>query len=117
MIDEGKALNIVSKYFGILENTGYVRTDLMRRFFLYIFLLDFIDYTHGFFSEYDYKLVDTGLRKLFSGGGCLLPYTVFCADKVVLGRNEYMGILKNRITEDIPGNDDRFTEDDYIRVV
>ena len=117
MIDEGRALDIVSKYFMLAESTGYVRQDLMTRFFLYVFLLDFIDYTHGFFSEYDYKMIDTALRKLFSGGGCLLPYTVFCANRVTLGRNEYMGVLRNRITEDLSGNEDRFTQDDNIRTV
>ena len=117
MIDEGKALDIVSKYFGFLEATGYVRPDLMKRFFLYVFLLDFVDYAHAFFTEEDYKLMDTALRKLFSGGGCLLPYSVFCNNRVVLGRNEYMGVMKRRITEDASCNEDRYTEDDFIRTV
>lgn len=117
MIDEGRALDIVTKYFGFLESTGYVRPDLMKRFFLYVFLLDFIDYTHGFFTEDDYKLVDTALRKLFSGGGCLLPYDSSCTNRIKLGRNEYMGTLRNRITEDQLGNDDRYTEDDFMRTV
>lgn len=119
MIDEGKALNIVSKYFGFLESTGYVRADLMKRFFLYIFLLDFIDNTHSFFTEEDYDLVDKALRKMFSGGGCLLPYSVLCNNRVVLGKNEYMGTLRNRITETLsdPSETDRYTEDDYMRTV
>ena len=117
VIDEGRALNTTIKYFDILKNTGYLKPGMMSRFILYLFLLDFVDNTHRFFTENDYDAVDNALRKLFSNGGCLLPYSVFCTDRVKLGRNEYMGTLKNRITEDIPGNQDRYTEDDYIRVI
>ncbi len=119
VIDEGKALDTTVKYFDILKNTGYIKPGMMSRFMLYLFLIDFVDNTHRFFSEEDYNAVDNALRKLFSNGGCLLPYSVFCTNKVTLGRNEYMGPLKNRITEDEydPGNADRYTEDDYIRVI
>lgn len=125
VIDEGRALNTTTKYFDILKNTGYIKPGMMSRFMLYLFLIDFVDSTHRFFSEEDYNAVDNALRKLFSNGGCLLPYSVFCTNKVTLGRNEYMGVLKNRITEDysldengnaIP-NKDRYTQDDYIRVI
>lgn len=125
VIDEGMALETTVKYFDILKNTGYIKPGMMQRYFLYMFLLDFVDYTHNFFTEEDYDAVDNALRKLFAGGGCLLPYSVFCVDKVTLGRNEYMGTLKNRITEDNAvdidgndiGNDDRYTQDDIIRIV
>ena len=125
MIDEGKALETTTKYFDILKNTGYMNPGMMQRYLLYMFLLDFVDYTHNYFTEEDYNAVDNALRKLFAGGGCLLPYSVFCVDKVTLGRNEYMGTLKNRITEDHAvdidgrniGDKDRYTEDDIIRIV
>lgn len=125
VIDEGRALDTTVKYFDILKNTGYIKPGMMSRFMLYLFLIDFVDGTHRFFSEEDYNAVDNALRKLFSNGGCLLPYSVFCTNKVTIGRNEYMGVLKNRITEDwavdengrsIP-NKDRYTQDDYIRVI
>lgn len=98
---------------------------MMQRYFLYMFLLDFVDYTHRFFTDEDYNAVDNALRKLFANGGCLLPYSVFCVDKVKLGRNEYMGTLKVRKTEDHSidkdgkniGYTDRFTEDDFNRVI
>lgn len=125
VIDESKALETTTKYFDILKNTGYMNPGMMRRYFLYMFLLDFVDYTHNYFTEDDYDAVDNALRKLFAGGGCLLPYSVFCVDKVTLGRNEYMGTLKNRITEDHAvdidgrniGDKDRYTEDDIIRII
>ena len=125
MIDEGKALDVTTKYFDILKNTGYMHPGMMQRYVLYMFLLDFVDYTHRFFTDEDYNAVDNAMRKLFSNGGCLLPYSVFCVDKVKLGTNDYMGTLKNRITEDNSvdkdgndiGNYDRYTEDDIIRVI
>ena len=125
MIDEHKALGITERYFGILKSAGYIKPAMMKRYFVYMFLLDLVDYTHRFFTEADYNAVDNALRKLFAVGGCLLPYEVFCVDKVLLGRNEYMGTLKNRITEknttDKDGNliseKDRFTEDDKNRVI
>ena len=125
MIDERKALGVTTKYFDILKNTGYIKPAMMQRYFLYMFLLDFVDYTHGFFTDEDYNAVDNALRKLFAEGGCLLPYSLSCVDKVKLGRNEYMGILRDRITEDHAvdkdnkdiGNKDRFTQDDYLRTV
>lgn len=125
MIDEGKALETTTKYFDILKNTGYMKPGMMQRYLLYMFLLDFVDYTHNYFTEDDYDAVDNALRKLFAGGDCLLPYSVFCVDKVTLGRNEYMGTLKNRITEDHAvdidgrniGDKDRYTEDDIIRII
>ena len=125
VIDEGKALETTVKYFDILKNTGYVKPGMMQRYFLYMFLLDFVDYTHNFFTVEDYNAVDNALRKLFANGGCLLPYSVFCVDRVTLGRDEYMGTLKNRITEneavDKDGDPihrkDRYTEDDIIRII
>lgn len=125
MIDERKALGVTTKYFDILKNTGYIKPAMMQRYFLYMFLLDFVDYTHGFFTDKDYDAVDNALRKLFADGGCLLPYSLTCVDKVKLGRNEYMGILRDRITEDHAvtennkniGDKDRFTQDDIIRII
>lgn len=125
VIDESKALETTTKYFDILKNTGYMNSGMMQRYLLYMFLLDFVDYTHNYFTEEDYNAVDNALRKLFAGGGCLLPYSVFCVDRVTLGRDEYMGTLKNRITEDHAvdidgrniGDKDRYTEDDIIRII
>ena len=117
MIDEHKALGVTERYFGILKSAGYIKPAMMTRYFVYMFLLDFVDYTHRFFTEDDYNAVDKALRKLFAVGGCLLPYEVFCVDKVTLGRNEYMGTLKSRITEDLLDNKDRFTQDDKNRVI
>ena len=125
MIDEGRALEITKTYFDILKYTGYMKPGMMSRYTIYLFLLDFVDSTHRFFTEEDYNTVDRLLRKLFVNGGCLLPYSVFCTDKVKVGTNDYMGTLKVRKTEngseDRDGNgvgyEDRFTQDDFNRIV
>lgn len=125
MIDEIKALQVANRYFSLLSETGYVKAGLTRRILVYLFLLDFVDFTHAFFTEEDYGMVDRMLQKLFAGGSCLMPYSVFCTNRVKLGRNEYMGVMKVRKTEDDTvdqnGNEagytDRFTEDDYNRLV
>ena len=125
VFDEKTALDISRRYFNLLSQTGYVRHDSVLRFLMYTFLLDFVDYTHMFFTEEDYNQVDKALRLLFAGGGCLMPYPVFCINSATLGRNEYMGKVKIRKTEndavDEDGNDisysDRYTQDDQPRTV
>lgn len=84
---------------------------------MYSFLIDFVDYAHSFFDEEDYHKISLAMQRLFSDGGCLLPYPVFCANRITIGRNEYMGTMKIRKTEDVVGYDDRYTEDDYHRTV
>jgi len=125
VFDEKTALDISRRYFNLLSQTGYVRHDSVLRFLMYTFLLDFVDYTHMFFSEEDYNQVDKALRLLFAGGGCLMPYPVFCTNSAKLGRNEYMGTAKVRKTEDLTVDKDgnpvfyksRYTQDEHHRTV
>lgn len=117
LIDEGKALDIQTRYYSVLEKTGYMKHDMVLRYLVYLFLLDFVDYTHSFFTEEDYNKVAKALGILFSGGNCLMPYPVFCVNRAVLGRPEYMGQIRVRKTEDLSGYEDRYTGDDNVRVI
>lgn len=117
LIDEGKALEIQNRYYSILEKTGYLKHDAVLRFLIYLFLLDFVDYTHSFFTEEDYKKIAKALGILFSGGNCLMPYPVFCVNRITLGRPEYMGQIRVRKTEDLSGYEDRYTEDEKPRII
>ena len=117
LLDEPLALKISSKYFSYLEQTGYMKHRTVMRFLAYQFLLDLVEYTHFFYEEEDYEKVGAALSSLFTNGGCLLPFPVFCANRATLGRNEYMGVMKVRKTEDLSGYEDRSTEDDYYRTV
>lgn len=125
MIDEGKALDIIGKYHAVLQKTGYVKHSIVLRLLIYVFLLDFVDYTHTFYDEKDYNVIARAMDVLFSRGGCLMPYPVMCTNRVVLGRPEYMGTMKVRKTEDHAVDkdgrninyQDRSTEDDRQRTV
>lgn len=115
LFNEHRALDVATRYINLLEKTGYVKPALVKKFVLYLFLIDFLDYTHMYFGEDEYTMVSKMLGTLFTNGGCLLPYPVFCTNRAILGRNEYMGPLKPRITE--VEEEHRYTEDDYIRTV
>jgi hypothetical protein len=61
----------------------------------------------------------SGFANLFSTGGCLLPYPVFCTNRATLGRPHYMGTFKVRVTEaeTAAKGTKRITEDSYLRTV
>ena len=98
------ALGQILKYYDTLEQTGYVKHDISRRFLIYLFLIDFLDWTYDFITDKDYNVINNALNVLFSTGNCLLPYMVFCANraqigKAKVGRAHYMGLTHFRITE------------------
>ena len=119
VIAEDRALKTLETYFSTLEKTGYVRQETLERFLMYLFLIDFVEYTHDFFTEKDYAIVAEALANLFSTGGCLLPYPVFCTNRATLGRPHYMGTFKVRVTEaeTAAKGTKRITEDSYLRTV
>lgn len=115
VIAERKALDTLNLYYNQVSQMGYVKHDVLRRFMYYIFLIDFVEYTHDFFTQKDYDVIADALGSLFSTGGCMLPYPVMCANRGTLGRAHYMGTFKVRVTE-VEG-DDRITEDEILRTV
>ena len=119
VIAEKKALRTLDRYFNVVEKTGYVKSDMLSRFLMYLFLIDFVEYTHDFFTQKDYDIVADALGYLFSTGSCLLPYPVFCTNRATVGRAHYMGTLRVRVTEGdrVQDREKRFTEDDYMRVI
>lgn len=117
VIAEKKALNTIKGYVDLVSKTGYVKHDTMRRMLTYLFLIDFVEYTHDFFTRLDYDTIAILLEKLFSNGGCLLPYPVFCTNRAKIGRAHYMGSLRLRVTEDATFGEQikRTTEDEILR--
>lgn len=117
VIAEKKALNTIKGYVDIVGKTGYVKHDMMRRMLTYLFLIDFVEYTHDFFTMDDYNTIAILLEKLFSNGGCLLPYPVFCTNRVKVGVPHYIGSLRLRVTEGRTVDDriKRVTETDILR--
>lgn len=119
VIAEKKALNTLKRYFNTVQKTGYVKHEMLCRYMKYLFLIDLVEYTHDFFTQKDYDTVAEALAKLFSDGGCMLPYPVLCANRATLGRAHYMGTFKLRVTEGdrLVDRDKRITEDEQLRTV
>lgn len=117
VVAEKKALKTINSYVETVGKTGYVKHDVMRRMLLYLFFVDFVEYTHDYFTRKDYDTVAGALSRLFSNGGCLLPYPVFCANRATVGRAHYMGAFKLRVTEGVEIADriKRITEDEVLR--
>ena len=117
VVAEKKALKTINRYVETVGKTGYVKHDVMRRMLLYLFFVDFVEYTHDYFTRKDYDTVAAALSRLFSNGGCLLPYPVFCANRATVGMAHYMGAFKLRVTEGVEIADriKRITEDEVLR--
>ena len=114
LFNENTALRTLSGYFSVLENVGYVKHKTVSKFVMYLFLLDFVDYAFNYLTEDDYELIIRAMKRLFTNGGCLLPYPLFCTNRLTVGKDEYMGRLRVRITQN---NIDRVTEDsEYYRI-
>lgn len=112
-------MSILDSYFSTVEKTGYVKENVLDRFLMYTFLIDFVEFTHDFFTERDYSIVADALSALFSAGNCMMPYPVFCTNRGTLGRAHYMGTFKVRVTEAERAADGtkRITEDEQFRTV
>ena len=121
LIDNNKALAALKRYFYLLEQTGYVKSVTVRKYLVYLFVIDFAHYAFPFLDENEYVMLDRLMKRTFTGGGCLLPYPVACTKRVTLGDNGYMGKFKVRRTEDISSQGlekrDRATEDEFLRTV
>lgn len=91
IIEKEKALPIVSNYFSLLSRTGYVKHDTVRRYLLYLFLIDFTEWVYPFITNEDYFTIDKALIQIFSGGGCLLPYQTIFTNRAKVGK-AYVGV-------------------------
>lgn len=99
IVAEKEAFGALNKYINILRKTGYTGPGVYKWFLLYIFLIDFLEYTHDFFSDDDYVAVTDAFSKLSGMSGCLVPYPVFCTNRATLGRAHYIGPFKVRVSE------------------
>lgn len=123
LVDERKVLSFIDSYYIALEKTGYVKHSTVSKLLLYEFLTDFIENVIFFVTDEDYVKIDSLLKKLFTNGGCLMPYQVLCTNRVELSK--YRGSGDVRITEDkyrdkdgnLIGNEIRVTEDWNLRIV
>ena len=121
LLDKDKAFDSLKRYFYLLEKTGYVKSATVKKYLVYLFAIDFAHYAFPFMDEDEYIMLDRLMKRMFTNGGCLLPYPVACAKRVTFGDNGYMGKLKIRRTEDISSRGlekkDRSTENEHLRTV
>ena len=113
LISKKAAGGFLANYINLLDNTGYVKPSMVKRFLLYSFIIDFVEYMHAFIDEKDYNIIERLLGKIFANGGCLLPYPVFCVRRATLGETDYMTDYAVRITEELLPDqveDDRISE-------
>lgn len=114
LFDDKTILSIIDGYYSHLEKTGYVKRGTVVRMIMYEFLTEFVNNTYFFITEDDYSMIDSLMKKLFTNGGCLLPYPVLCANRVKLAGYGADGTV--RITENdydyngLSGNIARTTE-------
>lgn len=99
-------------YFDELSRKGYVKKDLVRRFIVWLFLVDFVERVYKLLTSDDYNKINDMMICLFNGMNCLLPYdqnrTHFNISDTVLQ------IFNLRATEDAML---RKTELDTIRII
>ena len=107
LISEHKASNIFGGYYSLLSKTGYVSRKVMRSLLMYLFILDMVEYMHGYITSEDYKLIEAALGFL-ARNSCLLPYSVFCTnratlktDKALLAKRKPVSSLGVRVTENV----------------
>ena len=114
VIDSKNILSHIETYFNTLKHTGYVKDSMNYRFLLYLFLYDFMETFYPMLGDEEYKLIDRLLVRLFSDGGCMLPYSNRGMD-VYVKNMWYNGPVIHRLTED-DESETRFTEDERHRL-
>lgn len=114
LFDDKTVLSIIDGYYSHLEKAGYVKHGTVIRMIMYEFLTEFVNNTYFFITEEDYSMIDSLMKKLFTNGGCLMPYPVLCANRVNIAGYGADGVV--RITENdynhngLSGNIARTTE-------
>lgn len=108
-IEDKRVLAHLVSYFEMLKKTGYVNSKITGRFLLYLFLYDFVESLYDYFYEEDYNQVNTLLLKVFSDGGCLLPYkSISACDS---------SVAKPSISKDVLEGLTQEEKDDLLRML
>lgn len=98
LVDKKNALAYTDKYFDFLTKNGYVKPAETCRQLAYLFIVDFIETLYSFITDEDYVLIEEAMGNI-AASGCILPYTIFCARKLVVGEPGLMNGFSFRITE------------------
>lgn len=98
-VEKPRAKALLDKYFNTLAATGYVKRPVVKKFLIWLFLVQFVERIYELLTDDDYNKINELLINIFSDGGCLLPYMLL-KKKITVGKPLYMGEFDLRITED-----------------
>ena len=114
LLSKASAKDAYVRYFNTLRKRGYLGGHSSCRLLVYTFIMDLLHSDlNWYITDEDYAQIRKALRALY--GDCLLPYPIFCTNRIVLGSPMLLGDANMRITE--VEEDMRVTEDGYTRVV
>lgn len=99
-VEKDKAKDLLDNYFTMLSATGYVKHHVVKRFLMWLFLVDFVELIYNHLTDDDYNLINEALICLFSTGCCLLPYSALSQNiNDIYVSPSYMGTFNIRVTE------------------
>ena len=101
-----KILNILNGYYQMLSGMGHVNYAQKQNMLIYLFLVDFVESVYDYFTDEDYALMIKALKRIFTNGGCLMPYSVFKQGRLFVGNvthgaAHYIGDVHLRASENI----------------
>lgn len=117
VIEKDKALDYVSRRYGLLSRTGYTKHTMTKWYLYYLFIIDFYEWLFPYFTNDDFKAIEYSFVKLFSGGNCLVRYQSLNSDELKVashvGAAHYVGptVMRSVAHEDAMRN----TEDNRFR--
>lgn len=91
--------DILNNYFSVLEETGHVKHVVSFNLLAYVFLLDMVNNCSRYITKEDYNIIRKCLRLLFKNGDCLFQYPTFCQNRIVIGKDNYMGDVSFSLNE------------------
>ena len=110
-IEREQAKQILDKYYKVLSSSGYVRHDIVVRYMIWLYVVDFVERVYHLLTNGDYNRINRLLIALFGPKSCLLPYLTRRTD-LTIGNGMYMGMFDLRATEDTKL---RESEDERLR--
>ena len=91
LVDTNKASKYTATFFDELSRSGYINSGTVRRYLIYLFLVDFIETLYDYIGEDDYKNIGRAMINLFANDSCLFPYSSFCTNYLKLGSSRFTG--------------------------
>ena len=76
VVEKDNAKGILDKYFSTVASRGYLKRDTVKRFILWLFLLEFVERVYYLITDEDYNRISAVLDCIFFANNCLLSYEV-----------------------------------------